>query len=250
MSAAPTVFIVDDDDAVRESIRDLVASANLPCECHASAGEFLARHADDPPGCVVTDVRMPGLSGLQLQAALRQRHSIIPVIMITGYGDVPTAVRAIKSGADEFLQKPVPGRTLLKHIRSAIRRNLKARRARAERERLAARFALLTPREREVLGFLAKGKSYRYIAAKIQRSVKTIEVHASRIMKKLGVDNRTELIRLCLQAGIATTGGNRIAARVAQPGFAVDSKPRAVSDNRPRRPRILPELPNSGPERP
>jgi FixJ family two-component response regulator len=206
VSGVPTVFIVDDDDAVRESIRDLVESANLPCECYASAGEFLARHADDPPGCVVTDVRMPGLGGLELQAALRERHSTIPVIMITGYGDVPTAVLAIKSGADEFLQKPVHGPTLIKHIQNAIRRNSEARRARAERERLAARFALLTARERDVLGFLAQGKSHRHIAAELQRSVKTIEVHASRIMKKLEVDNRTELVRLCFQAGVANAG--------------------------------------------
>ena len=196
---AATVFIVDDDGDVLRSMRYLIESIGLRVETFASAQEFLDAYRPDVPGCLVVDVRMPGLSGLDLQDELRERGAEIPVIVITGYGDVSMAVRAMKAGAAEFLQKPVSDQVLLDHIQTAIARELDRYRSQAERREIAARFATLTPREREVLEHVVTGVPGREIAAKLGVSPKTVESHRAKVMKKMQAGSLLRLARMVMQ---------------------------------------------------
>jgi two-component system response regulator FixJ len=199
----PTVFVVDDDQAVRDSLRWLLESVSLPVETFASAGEFLDRYNPEQPGCLVVDVRLPGLSGLELQERLKQQKVDLPAIVITGHGDVAMAVEAMKAGALEFFEKPVGDQKLLDSVWKAIERNLDDRRQRAAHNNIRDRLNRLTPREREVMDLVVMGKLNKQIAAELGVSFKTVEVHRARVMQKMEAASLAELVRMHaeLQAG-------------------------------------------------
>jgi RNA polymerase sigma factor (sigma-70 family) len=201
-----TVFVVDDDPAVRDAVSVLVGSAGYRVETFASAEDFLSRRSGDERGCLIADVRMPGLSGLDMQEKLAEGGSLLPVIFITGYGEVPAAVRAMKNGAVDFLQKPFSDSTLLDRVRDAIRRSEESRESDEETARIRARLSGLTDREREILDLVVEGQSTKQIAATLKRAEKTVEFHRTNIMRKLDAPNVAALVRLVMQA--RTTGHN------------------------------------------
>ena len=192
---APTVFVVDDNASVRKSLQALVAATGLAVETYASAAEFLAAYDPKRAGCLVLDVRLRGESGLDLQDELRRREVTLPVIVMTGYADVPTSVRAFKSGAVDFLRKPVPPQKLLAQIREAVEVDRRARNAAAERATVADRIAQLTPRERQVMELLAVGRSSREIATALGLSVRTVEGHRREVLRKMEADSAVQLAR-------------------------------------------------------
>jgi len=192
---APTVFVVDDNAGVRKSLQSLVEAAGLAVETYASAVEFLAAYDARRAGCLVLDVRLRGESGLDLQDELRKRNVMLPIIVMTGYADVPTSVRAFKGGAVDFLRKPVPPKKLLTQIREAIEIDRRARDAAADRASVADRIAHLTPREREVMELLAVGKSSREIATGLGLSVRTVEGHRRTVLRKMDADSAVQLAR-------------------------------------------------------
>ena len=194
----PTVFVVDDDQDMRELLRHLVGSVGLTVETSARAQQFLDTYDAGRPGCLVLDVRMPGMSGLDLQEELAARKISLPIIMITGYGDVPTAVCALRAGAVDFVEKPFSRQLLLDRIRHAMEVDRKARRAQAQRAEVAARLARLTPREREVMELVIAGNANKVIAIDLGLCEKTVEVHRARVMRKMEVDCLAELVRLNL----------------------------------------------------
>lgn len=191
----PTVFIVDDDPAVRESMALLMASEGMPARSFASASDFLEGCSPCVSGCLVLDVRMPGMSGLELQSVL-DRHGIeLPVIFLTAYADVPMAVGAVRAGAVDVLQKPVKADELLERIRDALCINAAAVARRRETEESRRKVERLTPREREVLALVVTGMTNKRIAAELQVSRRTVETHRANIMRKTGADSLPELIR-------------------------------------------------------
>lgn len=196
----PTVYVVDDDPAMRSSLRWLIESVGLAVRTCASAQEFLDLYKGGEPGCLVLDVRMPGMSGLDLQNELAQRQIEIPILIITGYAEVPLAVRAMKAGAFDFIEKPFSDQTLLDRIRAAVALDEVGRRRRAARDEVKARLELLTPRERDVMSRVVSGRSNKLIAAELQLSTKTVEVHRAHVMEKLKADCLADLIRLVLLA--------------------------------------------------
>jgi len=196
----PTVFVVDDDEAVRTSLRFLVESVGLPVETFASGQEFLEAIDDEKPGCVVVDVRMPGMSGIQLQEAMEERQLRLPVIVISGHGDVATAVRAMKKGAIDFIEKPFNDQLLLDCIQRALDRDAAHRERQARHAAVVSKLQLLTPREREVLELVVKGYGNRQTAMELEISQKTVEVHRARIMKKMGAQSVAELVQMTLAA--------------------------------------------------
>jgi len=193
-----TVFVVDDDDAVRNSLRLLLKSVGLPVVLHASAQEFLAAYQDTQPGCLVLDIRMPGMSGLELQRHLSLRGSVIPVIFITGHGDVPMAVEAMQHGAFDFLQKPFRDQDLIDRVQRAFEKDLADRRALGEVERIRERLESLTAREREVLALVTSGKPNKVIAAELDVSPRTVEIHRARVMEKMEAPSLAALVRMTL----------------------------------------------------
>ena len=195
-----TVALIEDDAAVLHSLRLLLESRGLAVRCFDSAEPFLAAMAEWLPSCVVTDVRMPGLSGLDLQRELKRRGLGIPVILITGHGDIEMAVTAIKEGAFDFIEKPFSDQTLLDRIRAAVAHDEVVRRRRATRAEVQQRLALLTTRERDVLNRVVTGKSNKVIASELILSTKTVEVHRAHVMEKLKADSLADLIRLALLA--------------------------------------------------
>jgi two-component system response regulator FixJ len=200
MPTDPTVFVVDDDPAMRDSLRWLLESVGLAVVTHATAGEFLTARDPDAPGCLVLDVRMPGMSGLDLQAELVRRGDEIPTIVITGHAEVPMAVRAVKAGALDFIEKPFSDQLLLDRVRQAIDVDRRQREQRARRNEARRRVALLTAREREVMDLVVAGRANKEIAATLGLSPKTVEVHRARVMEKMDVDSLAELIRVALHA--------------------------------------------------
>ena len=200
VATRPTVFIVDDDHAVRDSLSAVMNSVDLGVETFESAQEFLSGYDTDRPGCLVLDVRMPRLSGLDLMDRLREDGVEIPIIFITGHGDVPTAVRALKSGAVDFLEKPFSHQDLLDRIHEAIRLDSETRRNKGERQAVETRMALLTPRERQVLDLIVAGRPNKIIAETLEISLKTVEHHRSRIMHKMGAQSAVDLVRRVLEA--------------------------------------------------
>jgi FixJ family two-component response regulator len=198
----PTVYVVDDEPAVLKSLDRLLRAAGFRPETFGSAQEFIAQHQADAPGCLVLDVTMPGFTGLELQQWLARAQDPLPIIFITGFGDVPTSVQAMKAGAVDFLTKPVDEQTLLRAIAVALRRGQEIRAARAELAGIRERLACLTPREREVLEHVVSGQLNKQIAADLGTVEKTIKVHRARVMQKMGVDSLAELVRLAHQAGI------------------------------------------------
>lgn len=198
----PVVFVVDDDDAVRQSIRLLLRSVGLVVETCASAREFLERWEPECPGCLVLDIRMPGMSGLELQARLAREAAAPPVVFITGHGDVSLAVRAMRDGAVDFIEKPFNDQDLIDRVQRAIRLDGERRQAVARRQAAAARFATLTPREREVMLAVVAGHANKVVAIDLGLSERTVEIHRSRVMEKSGARSLPELVRLAALAGI------------------------------------------------
>ena len=197
----PTVFVVDDDRAMRDSLSWLLDSVGLRVRSYATAAEFLADHDPAQPGCLVLDVRMPGMSGLDLQAELARRGVELPTIVITGHAEVSMAVRAVKAGAIDFIEKPFSDQLLLDRVRQALQIDLEARDVRRRREDARRRLATLTAREREVLDLVVAGKANKEIASALGVSPKTVEVHRAHVMSKMCVDSLAELIRITLLAG-------------------------------------------------
>ncbi len=198
MSPDITVFVVDDDQAVRDSLALLVHSVGLEVETFASARDFLDSYRPDRRGCLITDIRMPGMSGLELQEQLSADGYHIPVIVLTGFGDVPAAVRALKAGAVDFVEKPFNPQALLDLIQQAVVRDTEIREQAARDAELAERTALLTPREQEVMTLVVAGKANKVIAIDLSISERTVELHRARIMKKMQARSLAELMRMVL----------------------------------------------------
>ncbi|KPK38954.1 MAG: hypothetical protein AMJ69_06970 [Gammaproteobacteria bacterium SG8_47] len=195
---AATIFIVDDDAAIRDSLQLLLKSAGLNVVCYESAELFLEAYDTELRGCLVLDVRMPGMSGLELQRALNERNSQLPVIIMTGHGDVPMAVDAMKAGATDFIEKPFSDEDLLTRLQSSIERQQRQLAEHANDIELLQRLSLLTPREREVMDLLAEGKLNKVVAAELDISPRTVEVHRARIMEKLRVKSLADIVRVSL----------------------------------------------------
>ncbi len=190
-----TVHIVDDDPAVRDSVSFLLETADFVVFTYDSAAAFLAQLGTMRPGCLLTDIRMPDMDGLQLQQALVARGAAIPVIMMTGHGEVPVAVQALKAGAVDFLEKPFSDNDLIAAVRNAATQSRTLAAAEAEARAIVARFAALTPREQEVFAGLAAGKSNKVIAYDLGISARTVEVHRARVMEKMAARSLPELVR-------------------------------------------------------
>src|SRR5438128_4436655 len=202
---APTVFVVDDDPSVRRAIKRLVGSVGLEVELFESAQEFLRSKRADAPSCLVLDIRLPGISGLDFQRELAQANIHIPIIFITAHGDIPMTVRAMKAGAVEFLTKPFRDQDLLDAIQIALERDRARRQQEAEIATLRERFESLTPREREVLPLVVSGMLNKQIAAEIGTSETTAKVHLSQLMRKMGADSLADLVRMAARMRIPIT---------------------------------------------
>jgi RNA polymerase sigma factor (sigma-70 family) len=194
----PVVNIVDDDAGVRTSIGMLLKSVGIPSSIYASAREFLDAHDASRPGCLVLDIRMPGMSGLDLQQELNARGVSLPLIFITGHGDVPMAVEAMRSGAFDFLQKPFRDQELIDRVQRALERDAENRRAAEERRQIRDRLETLTPREREVLELMAQGKPNKVMAGDLGLSQRTVEIHRAHVMEKMGADSVAQLVSMVL----------------------------------------------------
>ena len=194
----PTVFVVDDDNAVRNSLRLLLKSVGLASQPLGSAAEFLETYRPSQPGCLVLDVRMPGMSGLELQRELNLRGATIPVIFITGHGDIPMAVEAMQQGAFDFLAKPFRDQELIDRVQRALAKDGTTRSALKERERIRERLESLTPREREVLSLMTQGKPNKIMAHELGVSQRTVEIHRARVMEKSGATSLAQLVRMVM----------------------------------------------------
>jgi FixJ family two-component response regulator len=202
----PIVFVVDDDPSVRTSTERLVRSMGFMVQTFGSAKEFLASARPDGPACLVLDIRLPGLSGLDLQRELARSGVEIPIIFMTGHGDIPMTVRAMKAGAVEFLTKPLHRQALLDAIRTAIDRDRAARTERLEGRQLRQRYEQLTAREREVMALVVAGLLNKQIAGELATTERTIKFHRAHIMQKMEAESLAELVRMASQLGISNKG--------------------------------------------
>jgi RNA polymerase sigma factor (sigma-70 family) len=200
--AEPIVFVIDDDPSVRRAIRRLIGSVGLQVELFGSAQEFLHSQRPDGPSCLVLDIRLPGISGLDFQRGLAEANIHIPIIFITAHGDIPMTVRAMKAGAVEFLTKPFRDQDLLDAIHVALEQDLAKRQQEEEMATLRHRWESLTPRERQVLPLVVSGLLNKQIAAEIGISETTVKVHRSQLMRKMGANSVAELVRLSERVGI------------------------------------------------
>jgi FixJ family two-component response regulator len=201
--AQPLVFLVDDNPSIRKALQRLFDSTGITCRTFASAQDFLDSPRPAVPACLILDLHIPGLSGLELQRELARQDQSIPIIFLTGHGDVPTAVRAMKEGAVEFLSKPFDDRDLLEAVRRAIQRDRTDLRHRLELAELRARLESLTPREREVLALVVTGRLNKQVAAELDASEKTIKVHRHQVMRKMEAKSLAELVRMADKLGIS-----------------------------------------------
>ena len=209
---SPTVFVVDDDAAIRKAVSRLLRSAGIAVAVFESPTEFLAQYDPNTPGCLVLDLAMPGFNGLQLQTVLGERGSILPIIFLSGHGDVSKSVQAMKGGAFDFLTKPVNAKNLLPAIRAAIERGAVARREQAELSEIRARLDTLTSREREVLEHVATGKLNKQVAGDLGITEATVKMHRARVIAKMKVQSVAELARLTERCGIRGTNSLKSAA--------------------------------------
>ena len=197
-SAVSTVYVVDDDSAVRSSLGMLLRSVGLPVMGYASATDFLAHYDTRQPGCLVLDVRMPGKSGLELQQHLNLKGAMIPVIFITGHGDVPMAVEAMQHGAFDFVQKPFRDQDLLDRIQKALTQDRENRSTLQQHDALRVRLATLTPRERQVMDLMTQGRPNKLMAADLDLSQRTIEIHRAHVMEKMQANSLAQLVRMSI----------------------------------------------------
>ncbi len=195
---SPTAYVVDDDEAIRTLWRWLMESNGIAVRTYATAMEFIEGYDSDTPGCLVLDLRLPGMSGLELQDYLKKRGIEMPIVFVTAHGDVATAVTALKGGAVDFIEKPFSYRQVLSIIEKAFQRDAENRGRRVRHLRAASRMAMLTERERAVLQRVIEGKQNKVIAGELDISVKTVEFHRSKLMEKMGVNSVAELVQLTL----------------------------------------------------
>lgn len=200
VSPEATVFVVDDDDAVRESLAFLIRSVGLKVENFASAQDFLKSYNSARAGCLVLDIRMPGMNGLELQDKLNQMDSMLPIIFITGHGDVPMAVKAIKAGAADFVQKPFRDQELIDRIREVLEVDASARVEKLQKAEILKRIASLTEREREVMEQVVDGKANKVVAIDLNVSQRTVEIHRANVMDKMKARSLAQLVRLVMKA--------------------------------------------------
>ena len=196
MTPEPTVFVVDDDQAVRRFLCGLIASVDLRVEAYASAREFLDAYEPGRPGCLLLDIRMPGMSGLELQKELAQRTIDLPVIILTGHGDVQVAVHAMKAGALDFIEKPFNNELLLDRIQKAVAKSVDAGSTRVRRDKIMGRVELLTPRERQVLDMVVAGETNKGVARRLDISERTVEIHRSNAMAKMQAKSLVDLVKM------------------------------------------------------
>jgi RNA polymerase sigma factor (sigma-70 family) len=198
MRKNPVIMVVDDDSGIRNAMRSLLKSVGLESALYASAQEFLAAYQPSQPGCLVLDIRMPGMSGLELQQHLTLRGAVIPVIFMTGHGDIPMAVEAMQHGAFDFLQKPFRDQDLLDRIQRAIVKDEEQRKTLGEHARIKVYLESLTAREREVLDLMTQGKQNKSIAQDLGVSPRTVEIHRARVMEKMNAQSVAQLVRMML----------------------------------------------------
>jgi FixJ family two-component response regulator len=199
--ASDTVYVVDDEPDMLKALQRLLGSAGFSVQTFPSPEQFLAQHNDTAPGCIVLDLALPGLNGLELQQALQAQGSALPIVFLTGRGDIAASVRAMKLGAADFLTKPVDADELIAAVEAALERNREQRADRAEKHLAASRLAALTVREREVFDLIAQGRLNKQIAAEFGTVEKTIKFHRANLMRKLGVRTVADLVRLAERAG-------------------------------------------------
>ena len=195
------VYIVEDDDAVRESLQLILESVGYATCCHASANAFLDAYEPELAGCLVLDIRMPGMNGMELQRKLNERNSMLPIIFVTGHGDVPMAVEAMQHGAVDFVQKPYREQELLEKIEHAIELDRESRLGLQERQAIRSRIESLTPRELDVLRLMVEGRANKVIAADLDISQRTVEIHRARVMEKLAAKSLAHLVRMVMAVG-------------------------------------------------
>jgi len=200
MMAAPTVYVVDDDSSTRELLAWLMKRHELPVQAFPDARAFLHAYRPGDPGCLVLDLNMPGMSGLELQQYLKEQGVLLPLLFVSGRADVPKAVRAVREGAIDFIEKPFDYKRVVELVRECLARDREARAARGRRDEVRARLDTLTQREREVMDLVVAGRINRDIAESLAISVKTVEAHRSRIMEKLGVDSVAGLVQAVVAA--------------------------------------------------
>ncbi|HLV76992.1 MAG TPA: response regulator FixJ [Marinobacter sp.] len=193
-----TVYVVEDDEAVRDSLELLLKSDGKPVKPYESANAFLKDYSDQMAGCIVLDIRMPGMDGMELQKKLNEKHSILPIIFVTGHGDVPMAVDAMKEGAVDFIQKPYREEALLEKIEAALKQDQEQRKSLDEKQEIIRRVKSLTPRETEIMERMIGGQANKVIAIELEISQRTVEIHRSRVMHKMGTHSLAHLVRMVL----------------------------------------------------
>ncbi|MDX1456049.1 MAG: response regulator FixJ [Marinobacter sp.] len=199
MSEIPqTVYVVEDDEAVRDSLELLLKSDGKTVATYSGAADFLEDYSEEMAGCIVLDIRMPGMDGLELQKKLNELHAILPIIFVTGHGDVPMAVDAMKEGAVDFIQKPYREEALLEKIEAALKQDREQRESLGEQQEIMRRIKTLTPRESEIMGRMIAGQANKVIAIELEISQRTVEIHRSRVMHKMGTHSLAHLVRMVL----------------------------------------------------